>query len=85
MRPQHAFDFVLLILRTIVYFNPLRVFVPLGAVFFFAGGAKLVYDVFIGNLSESAIFGFIAAFILWAVGLISDQLSRIALRSGPSS
>jgi glycosyltransferase involved in cell wall biosynthesis len=84
IRPRHAFDFMLLILRTIVYFNPLRVFLPLSAMFFVAGAAKLAYDLVAGNLSESAIFGLIAAFLFWAVGLLSDQLSRIALRSGPS-
>jgi glycosyltransferase involved in cell wall biosynthesis len=81
IRPRHAYDFFLLILRTIVYFNPLKIFLPVGALFFAAGTAKFVYDLFLENLSESAIFGWIAAFILWAVGLLSDQLSRIASRS----
>ena len=31
IRPWHAYEFTLLILRTIVYFNPLKVFVPLAA------------------------------------------------------
>jgi glycosyltransferase involved in cell wall biosynthesis len=82
IRPRHAYDFFLLILRTIVYFNPLKIFLPVGALFFAAGTAKFVYDMFLENLSESAIFGWIAAFILWAVGLLSDQLSRIASRGG---
>ncbi len=83
IRPRHAFDFLLLILRTVVYFNPLKIFLPLGAAFFVAGGAKFAYDLSRENLSESAIFGFITAFLMWAVGLLSDQLSRIASRSGP--
>ena len=37
IRALHAFDFFLLVLRTIVYFNPLRVFIPLGLVFFCRG------------------------------------------------
>ena len=82
IRPRHAFDFLLLIVRTIVYFHPLKIFLPLGALFFIAGLAKGAYDVWIGNLSESAIFAFLAAGLIWAVGLLSDQISRVGLRPG---
>ena len=77
IRPWHAFDFLLLILRTIVYFNPLKVFLPMGGLFFAVGFVKTIYDVALGNLSESAIFGFLAAGLIWALGLISDQISRM--------
>jgi glycosyltransferase involved in cell wall biosynthesis len=80
IRPRHAYDFLLLILRTIVFFNPLKVFIPLGAVLALIGLVKFVYDVFRGNLSESAIFGLLAALIVWAVGLLADQNARVAAR-----
>lgn len=79
IRPHHAFDFVLLILRTIVFFNPLRVFLPLGAVIAVGGLAKLADDIMQGNLSESAVFSLLTAFLIWAVGLLADQNSRIAM------
>ena len=82
IRATHAVEFLILILRTIVYFNPLKVFLPVGAVFFFGGLVKFVYDVFIGNLSETALFGFLGGTILWAVGLLSDQIARTALGGG---
>ena len=82
IRPRHAFDFLLLILRTIVYFNPLKVFLPIGAVFMASGVAKTAYDIWIGNLSESAIFAFLAGGLVWAVGLLSDQISRMGMRPG---
>ena len=84
IRPTHTVEFLLLILRTIVYFNPLKVFIPLGGVFFLGGLVKFVYDLYIGNLSETALLGFLGAAILWAVGLLSDQMSRIGLRPGGS-
>ena len=84
IRPAHAAEFLLLILRTIVYFNPLKVFLPIGGIFFLGGLVKFVYDVYIGNFSETALLGFLGAAILWAVGLLSDQLSRISLRPGGS-
>lgn len=79
IRPGHAYQFLLLILRTIVYFNPLRVFLPLGAVFFAAGLAKFGYDIPRQNLSESAVMGVLAGVIIWCVGLLADQISRMAL------
>ena len=85
IRPIHALEFAILILRTIVYFNPLKVFLPLGAVFFLGGTAKFIYDLFIGNLSETALLGFLGGTLLWAVGLLSDQIARTGLGGGRRS
>jgi len=79
IRPVDAYHFLILILRTIIYFNPLKIFLPLGAAFFLLGLFKFIYDLFIGTLSETAILGFLGAFIFWAIGLLSDQISRIGL------
>ena len=78
MRPRAAYDFTLLILRTIVFFNPLKVFIPLGAMLFVAGIAKFAYDVLLDNLSESAVLALLGAMLIWAVGLLADQNARIA-------
>lgn len=78
MRPRAAYDFTLLILRTIVFFNPLKVFIPLGAMLFVAGLAKFAYDVLLDNLSESAVLALLGAMLIWAVGLLADQNARIA-------
>lgn len=80
IRAGHAFDFMLLTLRTIVYFNPLRVFLPAGTVLAVAGLAKLAYDIVIGNLSESAVLALLGALLIWCVGLLADQNARMALR-----
>lgn len=79
IRPVEAYNFFLLILRTIIYFNPLKVFLPLGAVFFLAGSIKLIYDIYMDNLSESAVMGILSAFIIWAIGLLSDQISKLGI------
>ena len=71
---------LLLILRTVVYFNPLRFFLPLGALFFAGGLAKFGYDVTKWNLSESAVMGLLTGVMIWCVGLLADQNSRLALR-----
>jgi glycosyltransferase involved in cell wall biosynthesis len=78
MRPRAAYDFTLLILRTIVFFNPLKVFIPLGGLLFLAGLVKFGYDILLDNLSESAVLALLGALIVWAVGLLADQNARIA-------
>jgi len=80
IRPSHAYQFLLLILRIAVYFNPLRFFLPLGAFFFAGGMAKLMYDVTLWNMSESAVMGLLTGVMIWCVGLLADQNSRLSLR-----
>ena len=83
MRPTAFFTFILLVLRIIVFFQPLRVFLPLGAVLFTLGMGKAVYDITKMNLSESAIFGILAALVVWSLGLVADMISRLHLRPRP--
>ncbi len=80
LRATDFMGFVMLVLRTIVLFNPLRVFLPLGTLLFVAGLGKFVYDVALWNLSESAVMAFLAAIIVWSVGLLADMIARLQLR-----
>ncbi|MEZ4588668.1 MAG: hypothetical protein R2909_20010 [Gemmatimonadales bacterium] len=52
IRARHAYDFTLLVLRVIIYFNPLKVFIPAGALMALAGLVKLGYDIIRDNLLE---------------------------------
>ncbi|MBL9060528.1 MAG: glycosyltransferase family 2 protein [Mangrovicoccus sp.] len=80
IKPIDFINFIILILRVITLFNPLRVFIPLGLALFLLGVVKLTYDIFQMNLSESAIFAFLAAIMIWSLGLIADMISRLHLR-----
>lgn len=80
IRPTDFFRFMLLVVRIIVLFHPLRVFLPVGAVLFAMGMAKAIYDLFLLNLSESAIFALLAALVIWSLGLIADMISRLHFR-----
>jgi hypothetical protein len=80
IRPTDFFNFMLLVLRIVTLFQPLRVFLPAGAVLFVLGSAKAVYDLTLMNLSESAIFALLAALIIWSLGLVADMISRLHLR-----
>lgn len=82
IRPIHAYYFLLLIIRTIVYFNPLKIFLPIGAIFFFTGIGKFIYDLTQWNLSESLLMGMLcmlAAGIIWSIGLLADLICRVGL------
>jgi glycosyltransferase involved in cell wall biosynthesis len=79
LRAKEFSAFIMLVLRTVVLFNPLRVFLPLGTVLFLVGSAKFVYDVFLQNLSETAVMALLAAIIVWSVGLLADMIARIQL------
>jgi glycosyltransferase involved in cell wall biosynthesis len=81
LRALHTVDFLLLVLRSIVYFNPLRVFLPIGAILFLLGSGKLVYDLFQANISDSAVVCFLGAAIVWSFGLLSDQIARTGART----
>ena len=78
IRPRNAYDFLLLILRVIVFFNPLKVFIPLGASLFIIGLGKFLYDLTEDNVSETAVLGVLGALVVWAVGLLADQNARVA-------
>lgn len=80
IRPVDFINFLILILRMTVLFNPLRVFIPLGLMLMAVGALKFVYDIFMDNLSETTIFAFLSALIIWSLGLIADMISRLHLR-----
>jgi hypothetical protein len=80
IRPIDFINFIILVLRVTVLFNPLRFFIPAGLFFFLLGFVKLAYDITQWNLSESAIFSFLAAIMIWSLGLIADMISRLHLR-----
>ena len=81
IRYTDFFNFILLVVRAIVMFNPLRVFIPFGALLFGLGILKLVFDLFIGNLSETAVLGLLGGTIIWSLGLIADLIARLNLRA----
>ncbi len=80
IRASHFASFMLLVVRAIVLFNPLKVFLPLGAVLFALGILKLIQDLVIRNLSETAVMAFLSAIVVWAVGLLADMMSRLQMQ-----
>jgi len=81
IRAAHFTSFLLLVVRATVLFNPLKVFLPLGAALFLIGIGKLIQDIILWNLSETAVMAFLAAIVIWAVGLLADMISRLQLQA----
>jgi glycosyltransferase involved in cell wall biosynthesis len=80
LRPREFGAFIMLVLRTVVLFNPLKVFLPLGALLFMVGAFKLVLDVYAWRLSETTVLGFLSAIVVWSVGLLADMIARLQLK-----
>lgn len=80
IRASHFASFILLVVRSMVLFNPLKVFLPLGALIFLAGVAKLIEDIYLWNLSETTVMAFLSALTVWAVGLLADMISRFQMQ-----
>jgi len=79
IRAVDAVSFLVLVLRTVVLFNPLKVFLPFGTLLFVTGLGKLIYDLFLRNISETAVMAILGACLVWAVGLLADLIVRLQL------
>lgn len=84
IRPiRDTLNFLQLIIRAILYFNPLRIFVPTSTVVLAGFAASLGYDIFVlSNLTEKSLILLFAGVQLLAVGLLADMISKSA-RLGP--
>lgn len=79
IRPIHdTLNFLLLIVRTILFFNPVRVFVPIAAAFILAAAAMAVYSItVIGRfLDVTVTLLFVSGVQLLILGLIADLIDR---------
>jgi glycosyltransferase involved in cell wall biosynthesis len=79
----HFITFVILVLRTVMLFNPLRVFLPLGALLFAAGLAHLVYDLTQWSVSVSAVLILLTAIVVWSLGFVADMIARSMVHLQP--
>lgn len=72
---RDSYNYLSLVVRTIMYFNPLRFFLPLSLIVFFTGVAKSVLDfVTTHTIQESDIILLSTAVIVFAIGLLADLI-----------
>ena len=71
---------IVLVLRIIALFHPLRVFVPAAAVIGAAGVAWSIPFALLGRgVSVGAMLAIVTAVVLFALGLLCDQISQLRL------
>jgi len=82
---RDTYNYISLVIRTIMYFNPLRVFIPLSFFVMLGGGLKMVYDWivyrFIGSLD---VIIFLSGILVILVGLLADLIVVVGRRIGMS-
>lgn len=78
IRPiRDTLGFTALIIRTVLYFNPLKVFYPIAFALFLCLCGFLYYDVFIEqNLGDKTVFIFVAFLQVLTVGLLADLIEK---------
>ena len=77
IKPVDALNFLVFIVRTITYFNPLRVFLPNCLALFGLGMARLCYDVFwLHNLTDSTTLLFLFALQVGLIGIVADLIVK---------
>lgn len=78
IRPlRDSYNFVLLILRTIMYFDPMRVLMPPALVSFGITAATLGYEIIWSrNLAEKSLLWLIISVVLFGLALLSDLIVR---------
>jgi len=75
---RDAYNYILQVLRMVMYFNPLRVLMPVGLTLLAATGIKLVADLIRYDLhvAGSTVLVGLAAFNIMAIALLADLVVR---------
>ena len=72
---KDTYNYISLIIRTIMYFNPLRVFLPLSFFIFLIGFAKGVYDfIRLGSIGAMDAVMVLTSLMILVAGLLADLL-----------
>jgi len=75
---RHGFDTLLLIIRLIVIFDPLKFFLPLTGASLLLGCISIINAVITsGTLGKNYIFFFIFGVLMFILGLLSEQISTL--------
>ena len=70
-----SYNYFSLVVRTLMYFNPLRFFLPLSLIVFCAGVIKSILDFMITHtIQESDIILLSTAVLIFAIGLLADLI-----------
>jgi glycosyltransferase involved in cell wall biosynthesis len=77
--------FVLILLKVMTIFSPLRIFLPLSAIAFLAGAAYAAWTIATqSHVTNSSVLLILVSVLIFLVGLVSEQVSALRFEGRPS-
>jgi len=75
---RDTLNFIQLIVRTVMYFNPLKVFIPLSLVLFFMSVGVFLYSYFFTPkvMDVTTVILFVSAIQVLAIGMVADLVNK---------
>ncbi len=74
---KDTLNFIQLVIRTIMYFDPLKIFLPLSFIFFVASGVVLIVSWISGRFMDvTTVILFVTGIQLLAIGMIADLIDK---------
>jgi glycosyltransferase involved in cell wall biosynthesis len=83
LRPHDFLNFIILICRTMAYFRPLRMLVPVALVLFAGGFAKLLWDIYCINVKGTSIILLLASLHVLTLAIVADLICFLRRRRAP--
>jgi len=84
IRPiKDTLAFLSLIVRTVVFFNPLRFFMPVSLAVLLAAAGLLIYQASRGDITTASVVVLVTGLQFAATGLLADLVSRSRGRPAP--
>ena len=79
---RDTYNYLALVVRSVMYFHPLKVFLPLSLFLFGFGGLKLLRDLMVFNwhVATSTVLILLTATQIGAMGLLADLIVRRSVR-----
>ena len=78
---RDGFRFIMLIIRTIELFNPLKVFLPVSVILFAIGFLYLLHDLILYlNIPDTSVLLIVSGIVIFFFGALSDQVSCLLKR-----
>ncbi len=77
IRPvRDTFNFLVLIVRTIAFFNPLKIFIPVSFFVFLLAVISLITQLIGGNIGEMSAILMLSSLQIFFIGIIADLVTR---------
>ncbi len=75
---RDTYNYLLTVVRMVMYFNPLKVFLPISLLLLFVGSLKIVYDIFAYDFhfAPSTLMVILTGVQVGAMGLLADVIVK---------